>query len=150
MNITGSLTPVSTDHHLWESILEMDQKYFSRPWNRPAWEDLDWSNHLLKAWAVEETAVGFALFAHLPQDDVAHLLKIFMIPEYRGKGVTVLFWRELAFALEERGAKQVYLEVEASNKRAIGFYEKIGFKKLRTARGYYSDGADAVMMQLTL
>lgn len=150
MSTTGNLLRVSPGSEHWGEILEMDQSHFSRPWTRPQWEDADWTQNLLFGWEILERPIGFALFFHLPEDKTAHLLKIFMDPKERGQGKTVLFWRELARKLKERGVKDVYLEVEEKNGRAISFYQKIGFSKLRDLRSYYSDGSNAVSMSLTL
>ncbi len=150
MSITGNLIQVLPGSEHWGDILDLDQQFFSRPWTRPQWEDADWDQNLLFAWELLEKPIGFALFFHLPDDPTAHLLKILMVPSERGQGKTVLFWRELAAGLRERGVRDVYLEVEEKNARAISFYQKIGFKKLRELRSYYSDGSDAVSMSLTL
>lgn len=150
MSITGKLIRVSPGSEHWGHILKMDQSFFSRPWTRPQWEDTDWSQNLLFGWELLEKPIGFALFFHLAGDSTAHLLKIFMDPSGRGQGGTVLFWRELAAILLERGVKEVYLEVGEKNVRAISFYQKIGFSKLRELRSYYSDGSNAVSMSLTL
>lgn len=150
MSITGNLIQILPGDEHWGDVLEMDQRFFTRPWSRPQWEDTDFSQNVLLVWEVLEKPIGFALFFHLPLDPTAHLLKIFMDPGQRGQGKTVLFWRELASVLKARGAKEVYLEVEEDNARAIGFYMKIGFTKLRDLKSYYSDGANALSMSLTL
>lgn len=150
MNTIGKYSLESIDGNFWNKILEMDQRLFPRPWSRPLWEDLDGNHHQIMSWSKGEALLGFALFSLVPGDDIAHLLKILMQPEHRGRGETVLFWREIAFELEAKGAKSVFLEVEASNLRAIAFYQKIGFKSLRQVKAYYSDGSDALTMSLTL
>jgi ribosomal protein S18 acetylase RimI-like enzyme len=150
MNITGKLSQESPGSEHWDQILDFDLRFFSRPWNREAWEDLDWDFHQLFGWVLGEKVIGLALFSLLPGDKVGHLLKIFMEPSHRGRGETVLFWRELTFSLKSLGAESAYLEVEAGNLRAISFYKKIGFQELRRIKSYYSDGADALTMQLTL
>jgi [ribosomal protein S18]-alanine N-acetyltransferase len=150
MSITGKLIQVLPNSEYWGEILEMDQLFFSRPWSRPQWEDADWTQHVLYSWKSYENPIGFALFFHLPDDPTAHLLKIYMDPTERGQGKSVLFWREVSASLLERGVKEVYLEVEEKNSRAVGFYQKIGFSKLRDLRSYYSDGSHALSMSLTL
>lgn len=150
MSITGRLLSLTPGDEHWGEVLEMDQHYFPRPWSRPQWEDMDFSQNALLVWEEGERPMGFALFFHLPLDPTAHLLKILMDPKERGQGKTVLFWRELSAVLKERGAKDVYLEVEEGNGRAIAYYQKIGFTKLRELKSYYSDGSNAVSMSLTL
>ena len=42
------------------------------------------------------------------------------------------------------------LEVRASNAAAIALYEQLGFQHVGRRRGYYPDGEDACLMNLTL
>lgn len=127
-------------------ILELDQRYFPYPWTESQWKELNPANHLLFSHGNE----GFALFMRIPGDEMAHLLKICLRPENRGYGEALKFWDEILKELRDKGIKSIYLEVEAGNHRARGFYSKIGFKKLRQIPGYYSDGEDAVTMDLDI
>lgn len=150
MSTTGSLHRIDPGHEHWGDAVDLDLRYFPKPWTRPQWEDSDWEQNSLFGWMKLERLIGFALFFHLPGDPTAHLLKILMLPEQRQRGETVLFWRELSSSLKGAGAENVYLEVEEGNAPAIAFYEKIGFVKLRELRSYYSDGSNALAMSLTL
>lgn len=142
MNITGR-------SHAGSDIPELDQKHFPRPWKESDWNTLDMSQHRL--WAFEEDRLlGFALFATPSGDETAHLLKVLIIPEKRGSGVAVEFWKSMVKELQKSGFRTVYLEVEKSNERARAFYQKLGFHLLREVKSYYSDGETGIMMQLTL
>ena len=59
----------------------------------------------------------------------------------RGHGATLL--RELTMRAVERGARQAFLEVRATNQAAIRLYERAGFSRVGERRGYYADGEDA-------
>lgn len=144
MNTTGKfhlLGPKDLDQ-----IIEWDETYFPMPWSAKQWREMNLEHHLLMSW--EE--MGFALFGFMEGDDTAHLLKILIKPELRGKGPALNFWKEILNFLTSKKVKNIYLEVEASNERAIGFYQKLGFLTLRRVKGYYSNGSDALMMNLTL
>jgi ribosomal-protein-alanine N-acetyltransferase len=39
--------------------------------------------------------------------------------------------------------------VRVTNREARAFYEKYGFRKVRTVRGYYEDGGDGWLMART-
>jgi len=41
---------------------------------------------------------------------------------------------------------EVILQVRKSNKGAIEFYKKLGFKVKKEIRNYYMDGEDAILM----
>ncbi len=149
MNTTGKIQELTSRDHFWEEVVNLDQKYFPRPWKQEDWDSIDLSQHAL--WVIEsnDRAIGFALFS-TPQDETAHLLKILIIPEQWASGRAREFWNHISETLRSRGYSKVYLEVEESNGRAQGFYRKLGFQLLRRVKSYYSDGEAGVMMQLTL
>ncbi len=150
MNTTGRLEVVQKNDENWSSILAMDKTLFPRPWKAEEWHSLDLNHHLLYAWILENKLAGFALFSAPQGDETAHLLKILVETSFRGSGEAVLFWENIRQKLRGARFSSVYLEVEESNSRAQSFYRKQGFSLLRRVKSYYSDGADAVMMQLTL
>lgn len=147
MNITGKLIE---DQSGILDVIELDQKYFPRPWSKGDWENLDLSQHLLFKWSIHEQIHGFALFGAVQGDDTAHLFKFLISPGFQGQGVASEFWAKILHRLTERGLKQIYLEVEAGNKRAIGFYQKSGLTYLRTVKSYYSNGSDGLIFLMTL
>lgn len=146
MNIIGkcSLERPGSD------LIKIDQDYFPQPWSEQQWLGMDRNQHLLFTFRLQNQLVGYALFGLVNGDDVAHLYKILIIPKKRGEGTSGRFWSCIKQELLKKGVKTIYLEVEASNGRAIGFYHKKGFQILRKSKGYYSTGEDALIMTLTL
>lgn len=149
MNTTGKLVRLTPAHLDFPKVFDLDQEQFPRPWSIKDWAELNWDHHLLFGWNLENSTVGFALFSIIPGDDSSHLLKICIQSGRRGQRITMAFWEACLKELQTHGTKSIYLEVEAHNLRAIAFYKKVGFERLRTIKGYYSDGADAVTMQMT-
>lgn len=47
---------------------------------------------------------------------------------------------------KNKNCESITLEVRASNKKAISFYEKHGFTKISTRKNYYSNDDDALIM----
>jgi len=77
----------------------------------------------------DETPLGFAGFE--PKDDaVMKLHKLYMLPAAQGKGIGKLLIQEVAKYAKQQGLKFVHLNVNRNNK-AIGFYEKQGFKIIK-------------------
>jgi [ribosomal protein S18]-alanine N-acetyltransferase len=150
MNTTGKLIRLNPAHLDFTKILQMDLEQFPRPWSTGDWTDLNWKHHLLFGWRVGNETVGFVLFSAISDDDSSHLLKICVDPGVRGQGMSLAFWDACLEELHFNGIKSIYLEVESHNLRAIGFYKKLSFETLRTIKGFYSDGADAVTMQVTI
>ena len=48
------------------------------------------------------------------------------------------------------GAVETFLEVNVRNEPALGLYLGAGFEEVGRRRGYYSDGADALIMKRQL
>ena len=147
MNTTGNFQ-VHTSFP--DDVIKLDFDYFPRPWTKDQWQNLNPSHNHLFSWTKENELLGYALFQYLSGDDTAHLLKILMLPKVRGSGESHAFWGELTYYLRAQRLKNLYLEVEATNAQAIGFYEKCGFNLLRRNKAYYSNGEDALIMSMTL
>ena len=63
-----------------------------------------------------------------------------------------LLLKSMVSQCKAMGINQVFLEVRASNEKAIGFYQKYGFKKDAIRENYYSGDIpeDALLMSLGL
>jgi ribosomal-protein-alanine N-acetyltransferase len=144
MNIIGNILVSEVN----DSVISLDQAFFPIPWSRDQWLGTNPEHHLLFEWQLGGTSIGFALFGRAQGEETAHLYKILMHPEMQGQGQALLFWSEIVKELKAE-FRVVYLEVGASNLRAISFYRKQGFKELRRVKKYYSSGEDAVFMQVT-
>ena len=143
MNTTGRLSVESPSLQ----VAEFDEGHFPRPWSYGQWSELDPDHHFLLTWRNQfESLVAFALFGFAPGDKTAHLYKVLIHPESRGSDVSREFWSSITRELFNKGFDSIYLEVEASNKRAIRFYQKNGFQILRINKCYYSNGEDALIM----
>lgn len=95
-------------------------------------------------------ACGFILFQLNPWEGQAHLLKIGLNARMRGTGAAVELFEKARFFLASEKYKEIFLEVAASNHRAIGFYLKCGFLRLCVKKAFYSNGDDAAAMLLRL
>lgn len=76
-----------------------------------------------------DTPLGFACFES-KNDEVMKLHKLYMLPAAQGKGIGKLLIQEVAKYAKQQGLKFVHLNVNRNNK-AIGFYEKQGFKIIK-------------------
>jgi ribosomal protein S18 acetylase RimI-like enzyme len=143
MNITGRALPS-------EALIDLDRRHFPQPWTLEQWKTF--RPDYLRLWTLEDHSrlIGFALFSYLEGDEVAHLLKILIIPEMVGEGRAQKFLGSISEDLKSQSLKTIYLEVEANNLRAQAFYQKMGFVTLRRILNFYSSGSDAITMELTL
>ena len=94
--------------------------------------------------------LGFLIFSPIKPE--AHLLSIAVIETQQYKGIGSLLLKSMLSQCKAMGINQVFLEVRASNEKAIGFYQKYGFKKVAIRENYYSGDIpeDALLMSLGL
>jgi putative acetyltransferase len=68
-------------------------------------------------------------------DDTVELVKMYLFPEARGKGIGKhLISRCIEFAREE-GYSKIYIETMPELKKAMSVYEKMGFRYIDGPRG---------------
>ena len=79
-----------------------------------------------------------------------HIVSIAVHPNWRRRGIGERLMREAIIRCKLLGCRRVVLEVRVSNKPAIRLYEKLGFRREKILRSYYSDGEDAWFYVLDL
>jgi ribosomal-protein-alanine N-acetyltransferase len=78
--------------------------------------------------------------------DEAHIVNIAVHPEFRRLRIGSMLLQKLLRLAKQKGVRDVTLEVGATNKEAICFYEKFGFIYVSCRKRYYSNGEDALIM----
>ena len=116
----------------------LEKECFSSPWSAKAFED-----------TLAQSGAGFFVceddggeilgyVGTLCVFDECSLLNVCVSNSHRKMGVG----RALVTAAEENakrlGASSVFLEVRVSNENAISLYEKLGYDRITTRRGFYS------------
>jgi len=92
---------------------------------------------------------GFIVSSVLPP--LAELETIAVAAPHHRHGLGRRLFDALARELLSASAREVVLEVRASNHSALGFYRSLGFSKTGLRKGYYADPVDdAVLMKLRL
>ncbi len=77
-----------------------------------------------------------------------HVLSIAVEPEERGGWAASLLLSRAESMAQERGCLKAVLEVRVSNERALGFYEKHGYRVVGRRKRYYADsGEDALILE---
>lgn len=89
----------------------------------------------------EAKLVGYA--GGWVNDGQVQLLKVASDPAYRRQGIAQELLARIALDARDLGAKEMTLEVRASNTGAHAFYERLGLKCIGTRPHYYSDREDA-------
>lgn len=89
-----------------------------------------------------------AFICLLEAQDWLEILALGTLAEFQRRGY---LQKLLASVVSECAAasKKLVLEVHSQNKSAIALYQKCGFQTVRVRKKYYSDLADAFVMDLT-
>lgn len=99
-----------------------------------------------------EALIGY--FVAMKGVDEVHLLNITVAPAFHGQGWAPLMLEALAGWSRGQNAQWLWLEVRASNLRALAVYERNGFRRVGMRKGYYpalnGGREDAVVMSLRL
>lgn len=85
--------------------------------------------------------------------DEATLFNIAVHPDFQRQGLGRALLSHLIAALTERGVMTLWLEVRASNEKAIALYRSFEFNEVSVRKGYYpaeQGREDAVIMALVL
>ena len=76
----------------------------------------------------------------------AELVSVAVDPASRGEGAASALMDSTLRRLKRHGVARLTLTVRVTNRRALRFYEKYGFAKVKLVRGYYEDGQDGWRM----
>ncbi|VTU33377.1 ribosomal-protein-alanine N-acetyltransferase [Variovorax sp. SRS16] len=99
-----------------------------------------------------EVIIGY--FVAMKGVDEVHLLNITVAPPFQGQGWAPLMLEALGGWSRSQNAQWLWLEVRASNLRALSIYERHGFRRVGVRKGYYpaygNAREDAVVMSLRL
>ncbi len=92
----------------------------------------------------DEEITGFAIMRF--GDDQAHLFLLAVQPEFRRTGIgrSMMAWLEKS--CRTAGIQEVRLEVRSSNRAAMRFYQRLGYRYLGKVAGYYERRESAAIM----
>ncbi len=138
------------------ALHDIEKTAYSFPWSLPAFQDcLDscyWVQKLCSHSLSEENLEGYVV-AMLVLDEV-HLLNVTVRPSSQGQGWGRYMLQQLQQWAHSQKAQAIWLEVRASNQKAIALYQAFGFIQKGRRKAYYPDAAgqreDALVMSLVL
>ncbi|HCD43808.1 MAG TPA: ribosomal-protein-alanine N-acetyltransferase [Lachnoclostridium sp.] len=117
-------------------VAEIERLCFSDPWSlKSVKEGLESS---LDTWLVleeEGQVLGYCVFRIIAGE--GELLRIAVLPAYRGRGLSKKLMDRLVESSRENGVKSLSLEVRESNKRARNLYRSYGFEEETIRKNYY-------------
>ena len=148
-NILPSPQEITQD--MLTQVLRVEQGSYSHPWQLGNFVDSLVSGYHMPVWWQADELLCY-LVAMRGADEV-HLLNFTVASDHQRQGLAqamMLYLREWSVS---RGVHSIWLEVRASNHRAIGVYLASGFVKDGVRPGYYpvhnGQREDAVVMSLS-
>ncbi|HHH2127427.1 TPA: ribosomal protein S18-alanine N-acetyltransferase [Yersinia enterocolitica] len=130
---------------------QIEQASHAFPWTEKTLASNQGERYLNFKLNIGEQMAGFAITQIVL--DEATLFNIAIDPQYQRQGCGRLLLEHVITELEKRQIVTLWLEVRASNARAIALYESLGFNEVLVRRNYYpsADGReDAIMMALPM
>ncbi len=132
-------------------VSKVEAEIYSFPWTKRNFADSIEAGY--SAWVVRDQGRLLGYCVLMAVLDEAHLLNISVAAPAQGRGVgrLLLDWAERAATI--RAAATLMLEVRPSNGIAVGFYERHGYVRIGSRRGYYpaiGGREDAIVMRKSL
>jgi [ribosomal protein S18]-alanine N-acetyltransferase len=100
-------------------------------------------SHCLLAEVAGEVA-GFILAEQSTEQ--GHIITLDVLETYRRQAIGSLLLAAAEREAASGGAKRIVLETATTNKAAVAFWKKHGYREFRTIQDYYGRGLDAFQM----
>ncbi|WP_114192633.1 ribosomal protein S18-alanine N-acetyltransferase [Edaphovirga cremea] len=146
MNNISSLTPADLAR-----AFQIEKASHAFPWTEKTFDSNQGERYLNLKLTVDGVVAGFAITQVVL--DEATLFNIAIDPQFQRQGLGRMLLEALIEQLEEKEVVTLWLEVRASNHRAIALYESLGFNEVSIRRNYYPAAQgreDAIIMALPL
>ncbi len=134
-----------------DAVMVIEPTIYSHPWTRGNFSDSLQAGY--SAWVVTYNNKIVAYSLMMMVLDESHLLNISVAATYQKQGLGSDLLAHMMDKARHYKAKDMLLEVRASNLNAISLYDHGGFNKVSLRKGYYPAGArreDAVLMRRVL
>lgn len=141
------LTPSRLDE-----VLRIETAAHPHPWQRQHFVDVLAAGYQTQLLCEGDGILGY--FVAMKGVDEVHLLNITVAPEHQGQGWGRMLLDALTLWARAQGAQWLWLEVRASNRRALQVYESHGLHRVGERKNYYpadhGQREHAVVMSLQL
>lgn len=129
--------------------LEQLDAHGSAGWTSEAFANelkLGWS----RVWVCEVAGQVRGFIVTWSVADEIQILNLATDPKHRRQGIARSLLVAVTKLADEEHKSRVTLEVRRSNLGAQLFYAALGFRQVAERKGYYSDGEDALLLDLDL
>lgn len=148
-------------------VVDVERLCNAHPWSLRHFADSIAAGHTAQMCLTHPVGEGAANLAQAPQVvgyfvamlvlDEAHLLNLAVSPTYQAQGCGRFLLQAFSLWAQGAGAQALWLEVRASNTRALNLYRRFGFVQQGVRKAYYplndapnSAREDAVVMSCKL
>jgi ribosomal-protein-alanine N-acetyltransferase len=134
-----------------DRIFEIEQLSYPFPWTRGIFVDCMRVGYACFGLQMGKNLAGYTIFSWVAGE--AHLLNLCVHPDWQGRGYGSLLLEYAINQVARLESESMFLEVRASNPRAVSLYKNRGFKIIGQRRSYYQAGEgreDAIVMSLEL
>ncbi len=132
-------------------VMEIERVSYTMPWTESTFRGLlrRADADLLVAETAEGALAGYAVaWAVLDQGELGNIA---VAPEWRHRGIAHRLLDAMIRREQERGVKELFLEVRVSNSNARQLYLSYGFRDVGRRRNYYLEPVeDALVMRKDL
>ena len=129
------------------TVLDIERRTYPEPWSEGVFRDeLSQPGRVYLVAEVEGEMIGFAGLMLVEED--AHVTTLAVDAAIRQRSVGTQLMLELIAAGLDRGARNLTLEVRATNEGAQRLYSRFGMSAVGVRKHYYRDD-DAVIMWVT-
>lgn len=127
-------------------VSEIERICFSDPWSFESVKE--GGKSILDTWLVleeEGDVFGYCVFRVIAGE--GELLRIAVLPGYRGRGLSKKLMDQVVEYSRKKGAGSMSLEVREGNKKARNLYKSYGFSEESIRKNYYQNPCEnAVIM----
>jgi [ribosomal protein S18]-alanine N-acetyltransferase len=135
-----------------DEVVAIERLAYDHPWTVGNFSDSLRSGYEAQLLRAGDVVLGY--FVAMKGVDEVHLLNITVAPAHQGQGWGRVMLEALALWAKGQGAQWLWLEVRASNARALRIYDHHGYRRVGERKGYYparhGHREDAVVMSLKL
>lgn len=131
-----------------QQVLEIENECFEAPWSATYFAlslKRSKSYEYLYVARCESTIKGYIVFAILYEE--AHILNIAVPSVYQRQGIGKYLLASALDIIQERNAREVFLEVAVSNLPAQYLYRQFGFRICGIRKHYYGRHKDAYLFR---
>jgi ribosomal-protein-alanine N-acetyltransferase len=134
-----------------DAVAAIERSLFADPWSRRSFADLLSSPWVVFLVAAEESGTVAGYAGVLTAGDESELANLAVAREVQRAGVGRRLLAAGLGAARDRGCRQAWLEVRASNASAIALYESMRFRAVGRRNRYYAHPVeDAIVMRADL